>query len=183
MKRIISLIILIILSLTFASCDTTTEESNSADAGVKEVGSVTTIVKEILSANSLTKGKTFTSESTVLGEYLDADLISGYYGFNLETPDFTKIEEYCVYIEDFDTNLRIEIGIFKVKSSNDNAMVTNFLTARKNDILEKAVNYPSVDTEPFKNVVIETVGKYTYYIAVKENRSEINDTIQEKLGA
>lgn len=181
MKRIGSIILMIIVLVSLASCDEKVTDTSNKSA--VEVGSVTTIVKDVLAANELTKGKTFTSESTVPGEYLDADLISGYYGFNLETPDFSKIEEYCVYIEDFDTNLQIEIGIFKVINSNDNAMVSDFITARKNDILERAINYPSTDTEPFKNVIIETVGNYTYYIAVKENRSAINDTIQEKLGA
>ncbi|HBR30828.1 MAG: hypothetical protein PHD46_03555 [Eubacteriales bacterium] len=180
MKKIICLILFSFITLSMFSCGESKQEESKSSV---EVGSVTTIVKDIQAANGLNKGKTFTSESTVAGEYLDEALISSYYGNVLDVPNFTKIEEYCVYIEDFDTNLRIEIGIFKVINSNDNTMVSDFLKLRKERILEHARNYPSVDAEPFANVIIDTIGNYTYYVAVKENRTEINKSIREKLGA
>lgn len=181
MKRIISFVLMLFILVSLASCDD--KKSESGESAKAEVGSLTTIVKDICAANNLTKGKTFSSESTEPGKYLDKDLISGYYGSLFDAPDFSLIEEYCVYIEDFNTNLRIEIGIFKVFDSKNNTMVSDFIKLRKDTILENAINYPDVDAEPFKNVIIETVGNYTYYIAVKENRNAINTTIREKLGA
>lgn len=187
MKKIISLILMFTLLLSFASCiDNKDEpkETESKNATVSvEVGSLTNIVENICAENNLTSGKTYTSESKVLGEYLDKDLISGFYGSAFESPDFTKIEEYCVYIDEHDTNLRIEIGIFKTINSNDNITVENFIKQRKETKIEEAINYPAINVEPFKNVIIDTIGNYTYYIVVKENRDAINSTVKEKLGA
>jgi hypothetical protein len=172
MKKIISFTLMLVLLLSLCAC----EEK-------KEVGSVTTILKDVLTSNNLTEGKVYTSESKTEGEYLDEDMIKGIYGSLLDYPDFSKIEEYCVYIQDKNPLLHIELGIFKVADSNNNTMVKEFINQRKTSVLEKAVNYPSVDTEPFKNVIIESVGNYTYYIAVKDNRDNINKTIRSSLGA
>ena len=184
MKKIIAFILVLMLLTSIASCGEKTDESkNESQASTVNVGSLTDIVKNICSENNLTTGKTFTSESTVKGEYLNADLISGYYGSMFEAPDFSLIEEYCVYIDEHDTNLRIEIGIFKVFDSNNNTMLQDFIKLRKDNIIEAAINYPAVDAEPFKNVIIDTIGNYTYYIAVKDNRTEINSVVREKLSA
>lgn len=172
MKKIICFVLLLVFLVSAAACDEN-----------KDVGSITDIIKDVLSDNNLTEGKIYTSESETAGEYLDDDMIKGYYGNLFESPDFSLIDEYCVYIQDKNPLLQIEIGIFKVIDSNNNAMVRDFLQIRQDTILKNAVNYPSVDTEPFDNVIIDTVGNYTYYIAVKENRDEINKTITEKLNA
>jgi len=190
MKRLISLTLMLVLLLSLAACNEkaweTSGESQSSGASQsagKEVGSLTAILKDVLKNNNLTEGKVYTSESTVEGEYLDEDMIKGLYGSLLDYPDFSKIEEYCVYIQDQNPLLHIELGIFKVYDSNNNSMVKDFIVQRQTSLFEKWANYPSVDTEPFKNMIVDSVGNYTYYIAVKENRNEINKTIRASLGA
>lgn len=186
MKKIISLTLMFIMLFSLSACggEKKAESSGSESQTVKkEVGSVTTILKDVLKNNNLTEGKVYTSESKTEGEYLDEDMIKGLYGSMLDYPDFSKIEEYCVYIQDKNPLLKIELGIFKVYDSNNNTMVKDFINQRKEAELEKAANYPSVDTEPFKNMIVDSVGNYTYYIAVKENRNEINKAIRSSLGA
>lgn len=188
MKKIISFTLMFVLLLTLSACvgkntESGSESKTDSKAASKEVGSVTTILKDVLQSNNLTEGRIYTSESKVEGEYLDEDLIKGYYGSLLDFPDFSKIEEYCVYIQDQNPLLHIELGIFKVYDSNNNSMVKDFINQRKTSLFEKWANYPSVDTDPFKNLIVESVGNYTYYIAVKDNRSEINKTIRSSLGA
>lgn len=189
MRKIISFTLVLVLLFSFSACGEKTAEESGGESKTesktvsKEVGSVTTILKDVLKNNNLTEGKIFTSESTTEGEYLDEDLIKGYYGNMLDYPDFSKIEEYCVYMEDENPLLPIELGIFKVFDSNNNTMVRDFINQRKDALFEKWANYPSVDTEPFKNIIIDSVGNYTYYIAVKNNRNEINKTIRSSLGA
>lgn len=183
MKKLLYLILMLAIIISAASCDAKEESVSENDESKIEVGSVTDIVKSIVAANGLTEGKTYTSESDVPGEFLDKDMFEGYYGSMFDSPDFTLIDEYCVYIQDKNPLLQIELGIFKVADSNNKDMAKEFIQKRKNSILENAKNYPSVDTEPFSNVIIESVGNYTYYIAVKENRTSINQTMREKLGA
>lgn len=190
MEKIISLALVFAMLFLFVSCETdditsnenSVSEQNSRPADF-EVGSLKDIISSITDENNLTEGSTYTSESSVDGEYLDEDMINGYYGDLFDTPDFSLIEEYCVYIQDKNPLLQIELGIFKVFDSNNNNMVTNFITKRKDSILENAVNYPSVDTEPFDKLIIDSIGDYTYYIAVKENRDSIDQSIRESLGA
>jgi len=50
-------------------------------------------VNAIVTNYSLTDGFVFTSSSTEIGEYLDDDMILGYYGDAVDVPDFTKISE------------------------------------------------------------------------------------------
>ena len=183
MKKIISFSLMLILVLSFSACGDKNDESQAGSGVIQEVGSVTTILKDVLKNNNLTEGRVYTSESKTEGEFLDEDMIKGIYGNLLDFPDFSKIAEYCVYIQDQNPLLQIELGIFKVTDSKNNTMVKDFINQRKSSVLEKAVNYPSVDTEPFKNVIIESVGSYTYYIAVKNNRNDINNTIRNSLGA
>jgi len=169
MKKLFYLALAALLLLALTACEG------------KEVGSVTDIVKGVLEDNEMTSGSVYTSESTVAGEYLDEDMIASYYGSIVDAPDFSLIEEYCVYIDDKNPLLQTEIGIFKVIDSKNNSMIKEFIERRRDGILENARNYPSVDTEPFDNIVIETVGSYTYYVAVKENRSEIDGRLKEAL--
>jgi hypothetical protein len=176
---------MLVLLLTLSACgEKKAEESGSESktASTKEVGSVTTILKDVLKDNNLTEGKVYTNESTKEGEYLNEDLIRGFYGNLLEAPDFTKIQDYCVYKQDQNPLLHIELGIFKVYDSNNNTMVRDFINQRKDSLFEKWANYPSVDKEPWKNIIVDSVGNYTYYIAVKENRDAINKTIRSSLG-
>lgn len=187
MKKLICFALLLLLIVPLVSCDekggedSSAAQSTSGSSEPKEVN-LLDLVTKICNDNSLTKGAIYSSRSTEPGKFLSDDLILSYYGNLFDAPDFTKISEYCVYIDDTDTNNRIELGIFLVKDTNDNSMVKDFITRRKDGILENAINYPSIDTEPFTNMILETKGNYTYYIAVKENRNNIDKTIKDSIG-
>ncbi len=170
---------IIIFTFLLSACGSEEPDSKSE---AESTPSTAEILSEITDTFGLSDGAYYRSESKVEGEYLDEDMISSYYGSMFDAPDFSLIEEYAIYMNDKNPLLPIEIGIFKVKDRVDNDMIVEFVSRRKDAILQNAINYPSVDTDPFKNLVLETKGNYTYYIAVKENRTEITNLVQGYLG-
>ena len=101
-----------VLAALLCSCGGTTVEETAVDVNVDEV------VNTALTTYGLVDGFVFTSSSTELGEYLDDDLIMGYYGDAVDVPDFSKVSEYCVYIDESDPNVFIDVGLFKMNDTS-----------------------------------------------------------------
>lgn len=149
-----ALILLLFFSLFFfAGCNNSSSEKFDIDASV--IG--------ICEKHGMTNGMIFRSSSDVLGEYLDDNLIVSLYGDASESPDFSNIESYCVYIDDTDYKVLTDVGIFKLKDVSYADIFAAYLQARIDEMILKAGNYPDIDVETLKKAVIKKTGGYIYY--------------------
>jgi len=97
------------------------------------------------------------------GEYLDSDLILSYYGDAFEMPDFTKISDYCVYIDESDANVIIDVGVFKLSDASYADTLINFIKARIADKREDYDEYATIDIETLDAAIVKKSGSYVYY--------------------
>lgn len=155
MKKIIVFTLALIFCLFAVACGGEKEEGSSV--------SLDDTVKGITEKYSLTEGLTFTSSSEVLGEYLDSDLILSYYGDAFEMPDFTKISDYCVYIDESDANVIIDVGVFKLSDASYADTLINFIKARVADKREDYDEYATIDIETLDAAIVKKSGSYVYY--------------------
>lgn len=137
--------------------------------------------REIQTQYNLQGGYLFLSSATELGEYLDEDLIRGYYGDALECPDFSQVESYGVYIDESKPVCPCEYGIFKMKDGADSDAFMAYLKARIDATIENAKSYPSVDTSMLTTAVFRKSGKYIWYTAVKDANAPIDALLQSKI--
>lgn len=181
MKRFILLLLALSLLLL---CACTAEDEKDASSG--SVSSQADIAKDmdieaeasaIIEKYQLTTGTRFSSLSQTAGEYLDEDLILGYYG----EADFSAVEAYAVYIDETKPTKRVEFGIFKMKDGADGELLKAYLKARVDAKIEEAKSYPSVDTEGLKTAEFTVMGKYVWYSVVKGGNEDINNTLKGKL--
>lgn len=121
-------------------------------------------VNAIVTDYSLTEGFVFTSSSTEAGEYLDADMILGYYGDAVDVPDFTKISEYCVYIDESDPDVYTDVGIFRMADPAYAETFVQYLKVRVSDKIAEADQYPTRDVPTLEAAVFEITGDYVYYV-------------------
>jgi len=121
-------------------------------------------VNAIVTNYSLTDGFVFTSSSTEIGEYLDDDMILGYYGDAVDVPDFTKISEYCVYIDESDADVYTDVGIFKMADPSYAETFVQYLRVRVSDKIAEADQYPTRDVPTLEAAVFEITGDYVYYV-------------------
>ena len=132
-------------------------------------------IKTITEKYNLTNGFIFTSSSTERGEYLDDDLILAYYGDAMDVPDFSKISEYCVYVDESDANVIIDVGIFKMADASYADTFTKYLRARIDGKLEDAEEYSTIDVETLEAGVIEKSGNYVYYVVSYDVDAIVSD--------
>ena len=115
MKKIAAVLLLLALLGTAAACGKETATNGSGEGagsapvqaeggGNSSEAAVTVdadaLVRGICEKYELTNGFIFTSSSTELGEYLDEDLIQSYYGDATDAPDFSKVADYCLYVDE-----------------------------------------------------------------------------------
>lgn len=163
-----TLLTTVILALLLASCGGGTVDDNPTG----DTGSVTavnvdidTTIQTIVDTYNLTDGFVFTSSSTELGEYLDDDLIMGYYGDAVDVPDFTKVDEYCVYIDESNPNVFIDVGLFKMNDTGYSDTLMQYFQSRIDDKIAKADSgYPDMDVPTLESATIAKYGDYVYYV-------------------
>lgn len=173
MKRIlVCLLTFLLLTLPLTSCD---GEKKNATLDIEAEASA------IIEKYSLSGGTRYTSTSTVLGEYLDEDLIRSYFGDAAAVPDFGSVEAYAVYIDESKPILPCEFGIFKMKEGADSEAFMAFLKARIAMKIENAKAYPTMDTTMLKSAKFVEKDGYIWYCAVKDANDEINATLEGKL--
>lgn len=182
MKKILLLLLVIaILPLSFAAC----EEEEDGNASKEEEKTVSLDLKAeaegILQKYNLSGGTLYSSDSTTPGEYLDEDLIRGYYGDAITTPDFSCVESYVVYIDETKPILPCEFGIFKISDETKAQEFMVYLRARIDKKIQNSIAYPTMDTTMLKTAVFEIRDGYVWYIAIKDANSEINDSLKAKL--
>jgi len=157
MKKIFALALA--LSALLISCGGTAETVQTpVTVNVDET------VNAIVTNYSLTDGFVFTSSSTEIGEYLDDDMILGYYGDAVDVPDFTKISEYCVYIDESDADVYTDVGIFKMADPSYAETFVQYLRVRVSDKIAEADQYPTRDVPTLEAAVFEITGDYVYYV-------------------
>ena len=167
MKKIIVFTLAFIFCLFAVACG----EEKTDDKSV----SLDDTVKTVTEKYSMTDGFTFTSSSEVLGEYLDSDLILSYYGDAIAVPDFTKVSEYCVYIDETDANVIIDVGIFKLSEASYADTLIEFIKGRIADKREDYEEYPSIDIETLDAAVVKKSGSYVYYAIAYDVADIIKD--------
>ena len=134
----------------------------------------------ILSTYRLEGGNLYTSSSTVLGEYLDEDLIRSYYGDLTSMPDFGSVESYVVYIDESKPILPCEFGLFKMKEGADAQAFIAYLQARIDLKIQNAKAYPSMDTSMLVTAKFVEKDGYVWYCAVKDANDQINSALEAK---
>lgn len=180
MRKILALASALALSALFCSCGGEPAGESSPDAPAVTVN-VDEVVNNVVTTYSLTDGFVFTSSSTEAGEYLDADMILGYYGDAVDVPDFTKISEYCVYIDESDPDVYTDVGLFKMADPAYAETFVQYLEVRVSDKIAEADQYPTRDVPTLEAAVFEITGDYVYYVVSTEVDAIVAD-IETALG-
>lgn len=171
MKKLI-LISLLLLGVFLVACSSDGDDvSNDGGANI----SLDDTIKNITEKYELTNGFIFTSSSSERGEYLDEDLILAYYGDAQDMPDFSKISEYCLYVDESDANVIIDVGIFKMADSSYADTFTKYLRARIDGKLEDAEEYSTIDVDTLEAGVIAKSGDYVYYVVSYDVDAIVSD--------
>lgn len=171
MKKLL-LITFLLLGTLLAACGSNGDDVNN-DATVNI--SLDDTIKTITEKYNLTNGFIFTSSSTERGEYLDDDLILAYYGDAMDVPDFSKISEYCLYVDESDANVIIDVGIFKMADASYAESFMKYLRSRIDDKIEDSEEYSTIDVETLEAGVIEKSGNYVYYVVSYDVDSIVSD--------
>ena len=158
---------LLFLCLVLSAC--------SGEGSGKPEADLDKIVGEITEKYGLTGGYTFSSSYTELGKYLDDDLIQGYYGDAFSVPDFSKISGYCVYIDQNDANVIIDVGLFRMNDMSYASTLKDFLNARVLDKREDYDEYPTIDIETLDSAVIGEYGDTVYYVVAHQVDDIVKD--------
>ncbi|MBP5236243.1 MAG: DUF4358 domain-containing protein [Clostridia bacterium] len=158
---------LLFICLLAASC--------SGGASGRSDADLDKIVGQITEKYGLTGGYTFSSSYTELGKYLDEDLIQGFYGDALSVPDFSKISGYCVYIDQNDANVIIDVGLFRMNDMSYSSTLKDYLKARILDKREDYDEYPTIDIETLDSAVIGDYGDIVYYVIAHQVDDIVKD--------
>ena len=181
MKKILLLSLSVLLLFSFTACgDEGTSETSQATEQVSSLDP-TTEAKKIISEYQLQGGTLYSSNSQTPGEFLDEDLIRGFYGDAITMPDFSCVESYAVYIDETKPILPCEFGIFEIADEAKAEEFMVFLQARINKKIQNSIAYPSMDTTMLKSAIFEIRDGYLWYIAVKDSNSKIDNTLKDML--
>ena len=181
-----AVLLLCALLCAAASCGAKTEaggESGGAASAVSAEGDAEEsaavdpdeLVKGICEKYGLTDGFIFTSSSAELGEYLDEDLIQAYYGDADDSPDFSKVEKYCLYVDESDPDIIIDVGVFKMADPSYADTLMQYLQARIDVKIENGARYTNIDVETLKKSVVAKSGAWVYYVVSYSTADIVND--------
>ena len=181
MKKTVAMLLLCALLCGAASC---AKDKDSGTGGSTETPSVAAadggeagenaaaqvdpdaLVRGICDKYGLTEGFIFTSSSTELGEYLDEDLIQSYYGDAADAPDFAKVADYCLYVDESDPDIIIDVGVFHMADPSYADTLMQYLQARIDVKIENGARYTNIDVATLKKSVVAKSrgGDYVYYV-------------------
>lgn len=164
------------------SCDGNDASAPSAEADAAAAAEVDpdALITGLLDKYAMTDGFVFTSSSTELGEYLDADLIASYYGDAAESPDFTKVARYCVYVDESDPKALLDVGLFEMSDPSYGSTFMQYLQARIDDKIAAAHTYTDIDVAMLETAVVKQEGPWVYY-SVNYDAAAIADEIAAAL--
>ena len=188
MKRLISILLVIAsVSLLLCACGQNGETSKTDETSqtTSESGALVSNASCIeIRDEAYLKEKAdpevhqlYDSKDNVMDEFL----ISGYYGTLLETPDFTKLDSYAVFITD--EPVVSEFGIFKASADMTVEEIKEFCQLRVDALKKKFEGYKPEMVNAAKGSVIGVYGDYVYYISTMENNTAIETIIKTKIDA
>lgn len=188
MKRLISILLVIAsVSLLLCACGQNGETSKTDETSqtTSESGVVVSNASCIeIRDEAYLKEKAdpevhqlYDSKDNVMDEFL----ISGYYGTLLETPDFTKLDSYAVFITD--EPVVSEFGIFKASADMTVEEIKEFCQLRIDALKKKFEGYKPEMVNAAKGSIIGVYGDYVYYISTMENNTAIETIIKTKIDA
>jgi hypothetical protein len=192
MKKTAALLLALLLLLTALSCSkndpvgTTAADSPSASPApsgeeTAEPVDPDELVRGLCDKYGLTEGFIFTSKSTELGEYLDEDLIQSYYGDVTDKPDFSKVSEYCLYVDESDPDIIIDVGVFRLADPAYADTLMKYLQARIDVKIENGARYTNIDVATLKKSVVSKAGDCVFYV-VSYDTADIAADIRAALG-
>ena len=192
MKKNAALLLALLLFLTALSCakndpaGTAAADSPSASPApsgeeAAEPVDPDELVRGLCDKYGLTEGFIFTSKSTELGEYLDEDLIQSYYGDVTDKPDFSKVSEYCLYVDESDPDIIIDVGVFRLADPAYADTLMKYLQARIDVKIENGARYTNIDVATLKKSVVSTAGDCVFYV-VSYDTADIAADIRAALG-
>ena len=188
MKRLISILLVIAsVSLLLCACGQNGETSKTDETSqtTSESGAIVSNASCIeIRDEAYTKEKAdpevhqlYDSKDNAMDEFL----ISGYYGTLLETPDFTKLDSYAVFITD--EPVVSEFGIFKASADMTVDEIKEFCQLRVDALKKKFEGYKPEMVNAAKGSIIGVYGDYVYYISTMENNTAIETIIKTKIDA
>ncbi len=167
MKKTAALLLALLLLLTALSCSKndpagtasgTSDDPSASPAPSGEEAAEPVdpdeLVRGLCDKYGLTEGFIFTSKSTELGEYLDEDLIQSYYGDVTDKPDFSKVSEYCLYVDESDPDIIIDVGVFRLADPAYADTLMKYLQARIDVKIENGARYTNSDVYALKQTVV-----------------------------
>ena len=165
-KTAICLALAALMLLSVSACaknggGATTSSSPAAEA--KEPVNLDALIVGLTTQYEMTDGFVFSSSSTELGEYLDDDLIQSYYGDASVKPDFGKISEYCVYIDESSPYILTDVGAFRLTDPSYAEALMQFIQGRIDVRIENGARYPDIDVATLKKAVVAKAGDVVYY--------------------
>ncbi|MCR4905888.1 MAG: DUF4358 domain-containing protein [Clostridiales bacterium] len=165
-KKAICLFLAFLLLACVSACGKggeSTPANPAAPAEVKEPVNLDALIIDLTTKYEMTDGFVFSSSSTELGEYLDDDLIQSYYGDASVKPDFTKISEYCVYIDESSPYILTDVGAFRLTDPSYADTLMKFIQGRIDVRIENGARYPDIDVATLKKAVVAKAGDVVYY--------------------
>ena len=165
MKKTLTLLLAALL--LFPACAKEQSGTPSADTSSSAVSAepvnLDVLVIGITAEFEMTDGFVFSSSSTELGEYLDPDLIQSYYGDAVSVPDFDKVSDYCVYIDESNGKVLTDVGAFRLSDPSYADTLMQYLQARIDKKIANAANYPDIDVAMLKKAVVAKAGDCVWY--------------------
>ena len=155
-------------------------DSGTAVSETKEPVNLDLLIIGLTAEYEMTDGFVFSSSSTELGEYLDDDLIQSYYGDASVKPDFTKVSEYCVYIDESNPYLLTDVGAFRLNDPSYADTLMQFIQGRIDVRIENGARYPDIDVATLKKAVVAKAGDVVYY-AVGHDSAALADALKDAL--
>ena len=188
MKKLISMLLVIAtVSLLLCACGQNgdTSKTDETSQTTSESGAIVSNASCIeIRDEAYTKERSdpevhqlYDSKDSVMDEFL----ISGYYGTLLETPDFTKLDSYAIFITD--EPVVSEFGVFKASEEMSVDEIKEFCQLRVDALKKKFEGYKPEMVNAAKGSVIGVYGDYVYYISTMENNTAIETIIKTKIDA
>ncbi len=188
MKKTAALLLALLLLLSALSCskndpaDQAAPASDDPSAVPAQAGEEAAtpvdpdeLVRGLCDKYGLTEGFIFTSKSTELGEYLDEDLIQSYYGDVTDKPDFSKVSDYCLYVDESDPDIIIDVGVFRLADPAYADTLMKYLQARIDVKIENGARYTNIDVATLKKSVVSKAGDCVFYVVSYDTADIVAD--------
>lgn len=182
--KILCFLLSVLTLLSAAACAKggETAEAPGSAAEAKEPVNLDALIIDLTTQYEMTDGFVFSSSSTELGEYLDDDMIQGYYGDAAVKPDFSKVSEYCVYIDESSPYVLTDVGAFRLNDPSYADTLMKFIQGRIDVRIENGARYPDIDVATLKKAVVsKSKGGDVVYYAVGYDSAALAAALKDAL--